>query len=68
MVCIRKRPINKKEAAGGDHDTIEGNGPSSLTVSEPKVKYDLTKYTEKWPFVFDLFCHERVCNVCYSYP
>eukprot|EP00667_Euglena_gracilis_P010948 EG_transcript_11173 len=62
VVCVRKRPLNKRELSNGDHDTIECTGPGSLVVLEPKVKVDLRKYTEKCPFTFDLFLDDRVNN------
>ena len=50
-----------QEAANGDYDTIQPTGTAGgLMVLEPRVKYDLTKYTEKWPFTFDLYMQEQV--------
>eukprot|EP01006_Ploeotia_vitrea_P054827 TRINITY_DN67927_c3_g6_i1.p1 TRINITY_DN67927_c3_g6~~TRINITY_DN67927_c3_g6_i1.p1 ORF type:complete len:496 (-),score=61.30 TRINITY_DN67927_c3_g6_i1:726-2213(-) len=61
-VCIRKRPLNKKETSRGDHDVITSKERSSLTVNEPRVKYDLTKYIEKHNFLFDMYFDESVTN------
>ncbi|KAI9366701.1 P-loop containing nucleoside triphosphate hydrolase protein [Zopfochytrium polystomum] len=52
-VCVRKRPLNKKEVKGGQVDIAIVTGRNTLTVHEPKVKVDLTKYIEQHEFVFD---------------
>ncbi|EGC33210.1 hypothetical protein DICPUDRAFT_49064, partial [Dictyostelium purpureum] len=52
-VCVRKRPLNKKELAKNEKDIIEVVPKKDLLVNEPKIKLDLTKYTEKHKFVFD---------------
>ncbi|RKO89966.1 P-loop containing nucleoside triphosphate hydrolase protein, partial [Blyttiomyces helicus] len=51
-VCVRKRPLNKKEVARKEVDiaTVQGR---TLWMNEPKVKVDLTKYVEQHEFVFD---------------
>ncbi|KAL2101299.1 hypothetical protein ACEWY4_003060 [Coilia grayii] len=52
-VCVRKRPLNKKELGKKEIDvvTIPGNGV--LLFHEPKQKVDLTKYLENQVFHFD---------------
>ncbi|RKP07102.1 P-loop containing nucleoside triphosphate hydrolase protein [Thamnocephalis sphaerospora] len=52
-VCVRKRPLNKKELAKSETDIIDVGSRKRLTVNEPKVKLDLTKFTEEHKFVFD---------------
>ncbi|KAF1796706.1 P-loop containing nucleoside triphosphate hydrolase protein [Mucor lusitanicus] len=52
-VCVRKRPLSKKEIDKGDKDVAPMNGNRSLQINEPKLKLDLTKYTEQHAFTFD---------------
>ncbi|PSC68800.1 kinesin-13A-like isoform X1 [Micractinium conductrix] len=62
-VIVRKRPLNKKETERGENDVLECDAPAStLFVNEPKVKVDLTKYTERHAFRFDDVFDERVDN------
>ncbi|KAF9216452.1 Kinesin-like protein kif24 [Podila verticillata] len=51
-VCVRKRPLNSKEINRGEKDmaTVAGR---QLTVDEPKVRVDMTKFIERHNFVFD---------------
>ncbi|XP_058251033.1 kinesin-like protein KIF2C isoform X2 [Hemibagrus wyckioides] len=61
-VCVRKRPLNKKEIAKKEIDvvTIPGNGV--LLFHEPKQKVDLTKYLDNQPFHFDYSFDEDASN------
>uniref|UniRef100_A0A671N2S1 Kinesin-like protein n=1 Tax=Sinocyclocheilus anshuiensis TaxID=1608454 RepID=A0A671N2S1_9TELE len=61
-VCVRKRPLNKKELAKKEIDvvTIPGNG--ALLLHEPKQKVDLTKYLENQTFHFDYSFDEDATN------
>ncbi|KAJ3305122.1 Kinesin-like protein kif24 [Kappamyces sp. JEL0829] len=52
-VCVRKRPLSKKELKRGESDVARVHGRRSITILEPKVKVDLTKYVENHEFVFD---------------
>lgn len=52
-VCVRKRPLSRKENFNCDKDVIEANSSNSLNVYELKEKVDLTKYVETHRFVFD---------------
>ena len=53
-VCVRKRPLNKRERDRRDDDIMEVHeNQRSLTVHEPKQKVDLTKYTERHELHFD---------------
>ncbi|KAJ3074086.1 Kinesin-like protein kif24 [Podochytrium sp. JEL0797] len=52
-VCVRKRPLNKKELRGNQLDVATVLDRRTLTVNEPKVKVDLTKYVEQHEFTFD---------------
>ncbi|KAJ2589435.1 hypothetical protein H4R99_007466 [Coemansia sp. RSA 1722] len=61
-VCVRKRPLNSKERDKGDKDIVITSGCRSLSVMEPKVKVDLTKYIEESRFVFDEVFDEHAEN------
>ncbi|RKP11857.1 P-loop containing nucleoside triphosphate hydrolase protein, partial [Piptocephalis cylindrospora] len=52
-VCVRKRPLSKKEMAKGESDIIQVHSRRSMTVAEHRVKLDLTKFTEEHKFTFD---------------
>jgi hypothetical protein len=52
-VCVRTRPLSSKELSKNDPDITTLIPPSTLTVAEPKVKLDLTKYTDRHQFTFD---------------
>eukprot|EP01112_Ceratiomyxa_fruticulosa_P022876 TRINITY_DN8520_c0_g1_i1.p1 TRINITY_DN8520_c0_g1~~TRINITY_DN8520_c0_g1_i1.p1 ORF type:complete len:735 (+),score=187.14 TRINITY_DN8520_c0_g1_i1:105-2309(+) len=61
-VCVRKRPLSKKEANRSEKDIISIPGGQECIVHEPKTKVDLTKYIEKHRFVFDEVFDERITN------
>ncbi|KAF7256846.1 hypothetical protein EG68_08224 [Paragonimus skrjabini miyazakii] len=52
-VCVRKRPMNKKELARREIDVITVPNKQTVVVHEPKTKVDLTKYLENQQFRFD---------------
>ncbi|KAJ3216537.1 Kinesin-like protein kif24 [Dinochytrium kinnereticum] len=52
-VCVRKRPLNKKELRSNQPDIAPITGKRGLTINEPKVKVDLTKFVEQHEFTFD---------------
>eukprot|EP00871_Galdieria_phlegrea_P002298 jgi/Galph1/3069/GphlegSOOS_G1752.1 len=62
MVCVRKRPISKKEQSKNDPDVIS-TIHNTLQVYEPKLKVDLTKYTEVHEFSFDKVFNEEANNM-----
>ncbi|KAJ1966290.1 hypothetical protein GGI12_000195 [Dipsacomyces acuminosporus] len=62
-VCVRKRPLNGKEKEKGEKDIVPTSGRRSLSVMEPKVKVDMTKYIEESRFVFDEVFNETADNV-----
>ncbi|KAJ1994725.1 hypothetical protein H4R33_000148 [Dimargaris cristalligena] len=61
-VCVRKRPLNSRELNRGETDIVQATGRRSVTVHEPKVKVDLTKYVEQHHFIFDEVFDETVTN------
>eukprot|EP00842_Homolaphlyctis_polyrhiza_P005163 jgi/Hompol1/5648/HPOL_002015-RA len=52
-VCVRKRPLNKKELKRAETDIATVSGRRTICIYEPKVKVDLTKYVETHEFTFD---------------
>ncbi|CAH8863633.1 unnamed protein product [Trichobilharzia szidati] len=52
-VCVRKRPMNKKELSRREIDVITVPNKQHVLVHEPKTKVDLTKYLENQQFRFD---------------
>eukprot|EP01133_Synstelium_polycarpum_P000160 gene160-187_t len=61
-VCVRKRPLNKKELAKNEKDILEVTTKKDVLVHEPKIKLDMSKYTEKHKFVFDEVFDEESNN------
>mmetsp|Transcript_10435 Transcript_10435/g.15257 ORF Transcript_10435/g.15257 Transcript_10435/m.15257 type:complete len:680 (+) Transcript_10435:84-2123(+) len=59
-VAVRKRPLNDKEKKASEADIMDVLSNDTLMVREPKIKVDLSKYTEKHSYtfdeVFDEFC------------
>ncbi|XP_045449723.1 kinesin-like protein Klp10A [Melitaea cinxia] len=67
-VCVRKRPLNKKEIAKKEVDVISVTTKDQIIVHEPKNKVDLTKYLENQKFRFDYAFDESCTNeVVYKY-
>ncbi|XP_049538638.1 kinesin-like protein Klp10A isoform X3 [Anopheles darlingi] len=67
-VCVRKRPLSKKEKARKDIDVICVPNPETLFVHEPKAKVDLTKYLENQKYRFDYVFDETCSNeAVYNY-
>ncbi|XP_072353068.1 kinesin-like protein KIF2A isoform X2 [Scyliorhinus torazame] len=61
-VCVRKRPLNKKENAIRDLDVLTIPSKDVVMVHEPKQKVDLTKYLENQTFRFDYAFDETATN------
>ena len=61
-VCVRKRPMNKKETTKRDIDVVTIPNKDNITIHEPKTKVDLTKYLENQTFRFDYAFDENVSN------
>uniref|UniRef100_A0A336LQ14 Kinesin-like protein n=1 Tax=Culicoides sonorensis TaxID=179676 RepID=A0A336LQ14_CULSO len=60
-VCVRKRPISRKEATRKELDVISVPNKDTLLVHEPKTKVDLTKYLENHKFRFD-YAFDDTCS------
>ncbi|KAJ3122235.1 Kinesin-like protein kif24 [Nowakowskiella sp. JEL0407] len=52
-VCVRKRPLNKKELKKNESDVAMVGGRRTITILEHKMKVDLTKFVEQHVFNFD---------------
>lgn len=62
-VCVRKRPLSRKEVSLNDRDIVTvSHSDASLAVHELKEKVDLTKYVETHAFSFDHVFGEHVGN------
>lgn len=61
-VCVRKRPLNKKETMRKEVDVITVPRKDIIVVHEPKNKVDLTKYLENQQFRFDYAFDEQCSN------
>ncbi|XP_062581059.1 kinesin-like protein KIF2A [Saccostrea cucullata] len=61
-VCVRKRPLNKKEVTKKDVDVLTIPNKECTIVHEPKLKVDLTKYLENQTFRFDYAFDENSTN------
>ncbi|XP_074526044.1 kinesin-like protein KIF2A isoform X3 [Halichoeres trimaculatus] len=61
-VCVRKRPLNKKELTVKDLDVITIPSKDVVMVHEPKQKVDLTRYLENQTFRFDYAFDDSTTN------
>ncbi|XP_031426453.1 kinesin-like protein KIF2A isoform X4 [Clupea harengus] len=61
-VCVRKRPLNKKELTVRDLDVLTIPSKDVVMVHEPKQKVDLTRYLENQTFRFDFAFDESSTN------
>lgn len=67
-VCVRKRPLNKKECNKKEIDVISVPRKDVIIVHEPKNKVDLTKYLDNLQFRFDYAFDESCSNeMVYKY-
>jgi len=67
-VCVRKRPMNKKENAKKDIDIVACADKQTTIVHECKLKVDLTKYLDNHKFRFDYSFDETTTNeIVYRY-
>lgn len=61
-VCVRKRPLNKKEISKKEIEVITIPNRDHLIVHQPQVKVDLTKYLDNQKFRFDYTFDENSSN------
>ncbi|OAD67186.1 hypothetical protein PHYBLDRAFT_22439 [Phycomyces blakesleeanus NRRL 1555(-)] len=52
-VCVRKRPLSRKELNMGEKDIAPVTGPHTVLVKAPRTKIDMTRFTEQYSFTFD---------------
>lgn len=60
-VCVRKRPLSRKEVMRKELDVICVPTKDTLIVHEPKTKVDLTKFLENHNFRFD-YAFDDTCG------
>jgi kinesin family protein 2/24 len=60
-VCVRKRPLSRKEIMKKELDVISVPTKDTLIVHEPKTKVDLTKFLENHNFRYD-YAFDDSCN------
>jgi len=61
-VCVRKRPLNRKEKTRNESDVVEMLHPNQCQVCETKTSVDCTKYIQKHCYVFDAVFNEATDN------
>lgn len=61
-VCVRKRPMSRKEENSKNLDIITVPSADSLIVHELRLKVDLTKFLEHHKFRFDYTFDEECSN------
>ncbi|XP_060072223.1 uncharacterized protein LOC132552097 [Ylistrum balloti] len=61
-VCVRKRPMNKREIKNKEVDVCKAESTTTLTVNEPKQAVDLTAYTLEHEFIFDEVFDDKCTN------
>ncbi|XP_063066412.1 kinesin-like protein KIF2A [Engraulis encrasicolus] len=61
-VCVRARPLNKKELSVKDLDVITIPSKDVVLVHEPKQKVDLTRYLDNQTFRFDYAFDDSATN------
>lgn len=67
-VCVRKRPVSRKEVMKKELDVICVPSKDQMIVHEPKSKVDLTKYLENHKFRFDYAFDDTCTNeLVYKY-
>lgn len=52
-VCVRKRPLSKKELTMQETDIVPMVGSRTIQLNAPKTRIDLVRYTETHTFTFD---------------
>ncbi|KAH8364946.1 kinesin-like protein Klp10A isoform X2 [Drosophila serrata] len=67
-VCVRKRPISRKEINRKEIDVISVPRKDVLILHEPRAKVDLTKFLENHKFRFDYAFNDTCDNaMVYKY-
>lgn len=67
-VCVRKRPLSRKEVNRKEIDVISVPRKNVLLVHEPRAKVDLTKFLDNHKFRFDYAFNDTCDNaMVYKY-
>ncbi|KAK3733274.1 hypothetical protein QZH41_011114 [Actinostola sp. cb2023] len=62
-VCVRKRPLGNDETESGETDVVNVVvDNNAVVINAPKVAVDLTKYMQRFSFVFDEVFDENFSN------
>ena len=61
-VCVRKRPLNKKESNRKEVDVVTVPNKNHVIAHQPQQKVDLTKYLENQKFRFDYAFDDQSTN------
>ncbi len=61
-VCIRKRPLNRKELTRKEIDVMTIPNRDHVILHSPQTKVDLTKYLDNQTFRLDYAFNEHVTN------
>uniref|UniRef100_A0A915LZC3 Kinesin-like protein n=1 Tax=Meloidogyne javanica TaxID=6303 RepID=A0A915LZC3_MELJA len=61
-VCVRKRPLSKKELTGKEVEVVTIPNKDRVIVHQPQTKVDLTKYLVNQQFKFDYTFNENSSN------
>lgn len=61
-VCVRKRPLNKKELTKSEVDVITIPSRDITILHQPQQRVDLTKYLDNQKFRFDFAFDESANN------
>ncbi|XP_070541797.1 kinesin-like protein KIF24 [Ptychodera flava] len=62
QVCVRKRPMNKKEKRNKEADVIDVEHPRKIVLNEQKTSVDLTRFIQQHEFYFDEVFDENQSN------
>ncbi|KAH8320370.1 hypothetical protein KR067_000364 [Drosophila pandora] len=62
LVCVRKRPLNRKEMGQRELDVISVPNNECLVVHEPRKQVNLIKYVDNHSFRFDYVFDEECSN------
>ena len=61
-VCVRKRPINKREMTKNEDDVVDIPNRNQCNVYESKTSVDLSKFIQKHCYAFDRTFDESTDN------
>ncbi|XP_072039225.1 LOW QUALITY PROTEIN: uncharacterized protein [Amphiura filiformis] len=62
-VCVRKRPLLRKEIGVKEEDIVGTEGHSTVVLNESRVAVDLTKFMQVHKYHFDEVFHESCSNL-----